>query len=305
MSDWPAIPTVCSTPGVSFAIASIRSISRCVRSTAAESGSWMLRSRYPLSCCGTNPVGVRVNSWYVRYKSPPYTASTKSDTRSKRPTAAAYHSATFSAEWFILPSSHASPRPTPPEMRANQPGGAGWCGSRFFSRIPARAGLSVSELNAEMRVDVAMVTANCRKNWPVTPPMNAQGMKTAVSTSAMAMTGPVTSSIARRVASFGSRPRSSQRSTFSTTTIASSTTIPMASTSPNSDRLFSENFSAAITANVPMMATGTAASGMIAARQLWRNKSTTSATRMTASRRVWNTSFTDCRMKGVVSYTTS
>ena len=34
------------------------------------------------------------------------------------------------------------------------------------------------------------------------------------------------------------------------------------------------------------MATGTAASGMIAARQLWRNTSITTATRMTASRSV-------------------
>ncbi len=46
--------------------------------------------------------------------------------------------------------------------------------------------------------------------------------------------------IAFRAASCGAAPRSSQRSTFSTTTIASSTTIPMASTSPKSDRLFSE-----------------------------------------------------------------
>ena len=45
-----------------------------------------------------------------------------------------------------------------------------------------------------------------------------------------------------------------------------------------------------MTANVPTTATGTAISGMIVARQLWRNTSTTIATRMIASRRVWNTS---------------
>ena len=54
------------------------------------------------------------------------------------------------------------------------------------------------------------------------------------------------------VASTGECPSSSHRSTFSTTTMASSTTMPMASTNPNSDRLFSENPNTFITANVPM-----------------------------------------------------
>ena len=53
------------------------------------------------------------------------------------------------------------------------------------------------------------------------------------------MTGPVTSSIAFRAASCGASPCSSHRSTFSTTTMASSTTIPIASTSPNRVRLLS------------------------------------------------------------------
>ena len=69
----------------------------------------------------------------------------------------------------------------------------------------------------------------------VSPPRNATGTKTAESTSTIAMSGPVTCSIARMVASRGGRPSCSMmRSTFSTTTIASSTTMPMASTSPNS-----------------------------------------------------------------------
>ena len=72
------------------------------------------------------------------------------------------------------------------------------------------------------------------------PLMNAAGTNTAHSTSAIAMTGPDTSSIALRVASSGDSPCSMCRSTFSTTTIASSTTMPIASTRPNSVRLFSE-----------------------------------------------------------------
>ena len=66
--------------------------------------------------------------------------------------------------------------------------------------------------------------------------MKAIGTNTAHSTRAMAMIGPVTSGIAFRVASRGDKPASILRSTFSTTTMASSTTMPMASTRPNSDR---------------------------------------------------------------------
>src|SRR2546430_11612418 len=87
--------------------------------------------------------------------------------------------------------------------------------------------------------------------------MNATGTNTAHSTSAMAMIGPLTSSIARWLASSGDRPSSMCRSTFSTTTIASSTTMPIASTSPNSDSVLIENPVASITANVPTIEIGT------------------------------------------------
>ena len=73
--------------------------------------------------------------------------------------------------------------------------------------------------------------------------------------------------MALMVASRGFRPASMWCSTASTTTIASSTTMPIASTSPKSVRLLSENPIAAMTAKVPMMATGTAISGMSADRQ--------------------------------------
>ena len=56
-----------------------------------------------------------------------------------------------------------------------------------------------------------------------------------------------------------------------------------------------------MTAKVPTMATGTATSGMRAARQFCRNTSTTMATSITASSRVCTTSATDSRMNGVVS----
>ena len=65
--------------------------------------------------------------------------------------------------------------------------------------------------------------------------------------------------------------------------MASSTTMPMASTSPNSEMLLRLKPTAAITANVPTMATGTAIIGISTERQFCRNTSTTSPTRTTAS----------------------
>ena len=68
--------------------------------------------------------------------------------------------------------------------------------------------------------------------------------------------------------------------------MASSTTMPIASTRPNSDRLFSEKPNAAITAKVPIRDTGIARIGITAARQVCRNTMTTSTTRATASKMV-------------------
>jgi hypothetical protein len=131
--------------------------------------------------------------------------------------------------------------------------------------------------------------------------MKAVGMKTAQSTSDIATTGPLTSPIALIAASRGARPLAMFRSTFSTTTMASSTTMPMARTSPKRDRLFNEKPKACITARVPMRDTGTAMSGMIEARQVWRNTTTTTTTRTTASIRVKRTERIEARTNLVVS----
>ena len=72
---------------------------------------------------------------------------------------------------------------------------------------------------------------------PKMPGMKAVGTKTERSTRVMAMIGAVISAIACFVASATESCgfSSSTRSTFSITTIASSTTMPMASTSASSD----------------------------------------------------------------------
>src|SRR6185436_19450633 len=120
-------------------------------------------------------------------------------------------------------------------------------------------------------------------------------MNTADNTSVIAMMGRDTSRMASLVASSGLSPLAMCRSTFSTTTMESSTTMPMASTRPNSDSVLIENPSAYSTANVPITDTGTATSGITDARQVCRNRMTTSTTSATASNKVWTTASMDWR----------
>ena len=70
---------------------------------------------------------------------------------------------------------------------------------------------------------------------------------------------------------------------FSRTTIASSTTMPIASTRPNSVKLLSVKPSRDMTANVPISETGTSIIGRIMARQSCRKNRTTTPTSATAS----------------------
>ncbi len=117
----------------------------------------------------------------------------------------------------------------------------------------------------------------------------------------MATIGPVSSSMALIVAVRASRPVAIRRSMFSSTMMASSTTMPMASTSPNSVRLFRLKPSAAMTANVPTSETGTSIIGRIIAFQSCRKNSTTPPTSRTAITSVLSTSSMDRWMNGVVS----
>ena len=91
------------------------------------------------------------------------------------------------------------------------------------------------------------------------------------------------------------------RSTFSTTTMASSTTMPIASTRPNSVSALIEKPNTYITANVPITEIGTATSGMIEARQVCRKMMTTSTTSATASSSVCTTASMEARTNCVGS----
>ena len=89
------------------------------------------------------------------------------------------------------------------------------------------------------------------------------GMNTTVSTRVMPTTAPVISLIALMVASLGDSPSLAiMRSTFSTTTMASSTMMPMASTMPNMVRTLMEKPASNMTVKVPSSATGATRAGI-------------------------------------------
>src|SRR5437762_9797894 len=137
---------------------------------------------------------------------------------------------------------------------------------------------------------------------PVLPLCRALGMNTAASTEVMATIAPVIWCMALRVASLGAKWSSRMmRSTASTTTIASSTTMPIASTIANNVSWLMEKPTAYIPTSVPSSAEGTTRVGMSVARKLCRNTSITRNTSATASARVMITSRMATLMKVVES----
>ena len=137
---------------------------------------------------------------------------------------------------------------------------------------------------------------------PVEPPKKAIGTNTAESTRAIPTSAPVIWVIDLRVASSGERSSSLiSRSTFSTTTMASSTNRPIASTRPNMVRVLMEKPNADMTPKVPSSTTGTAMVGIRVARKFCRNRYMTQNTRKIASIRVCTTSSMEIFTNGVVS----
>ena len=134
------------------------------------------------------------------------------------------------------------------------------------------------------------------------PGRKAVGTKTASSTSVVATTGPVTCSIAFFAASAAASFSSSiSRCVFSTTTMASSTTMPIARMSPNIEMVLIDMPAASRTANVPISETGMARGGTSVARQSPRKRKVTRMTRPSAWNSVTTTSRMLIRTKSVVS----
>src|SRR5215471_5616362 len=134
-------------------------------------------------------------------------------------------------------------------------------------------GVSVSALNAEIETENAIVSANCRNMMPVVPGNSATGTNTATSTKDVATTAPATSFMATDAALCGSvMPSTMCRSTFSITTIASSTTRPVASVIPNKVSVLIEKPNSFTKMNVPIRDTGIVIAGMNVLRQSCKNK---------------------------------
>ncbi len=147
-----------------------------------------------------------------------------------------------------------------------------------------------------------MVIVNCLYSCPVIPGRKLTGTNTAHSTSDMAMSALPRPSIALRVASgAGTRSRSIILSTFSTTTMASSTTMPIARMRPRSVSIFREKPNISITPKVPTSEMGTAIIGIRVARQFCNDRNTTRITRMRASTNVRYTWWMDSEIYVVMS----
>ena len=129
----------------------------------------------------------------------------------------------------------------------------------------------------------------------------AVGMNTASNTSTSPITGPCSSVMAFSAACRGlSLPSDSNRAQSSTTTIASSTTIVMASTRPKRVRVLSVKPIHFITASVAISDTGIVSIGMMTARQFCRNSIITIITSMVVSRNVISSSSIDAVTNSVV-----
>src|SRR3984885_2506310 len=137
---------------------------------------------------------------------------------------------------------------------------------------------------------------------PVVPGKKETGTNTEISTREVAMTALVTSAMATEVAVCGSEWSSLiWRCTFSITTMASSTTRPVARVMPNMVNELMEKPKILIKAKVPTRETGMVIAGMIVARQSSRNRKITTMTMMIASPSVPTTSRIESPTTVVVS----
>ena len=100
-------------------------------------------------------------------------------------------------------------------------------------------GVVVSDTTIDTRIAADSTTANSRNRRPTMPPINRIGMKTAISDRLIETTVKPISRAPSSAACSAVLPRSRCRVMFSSTTMASSTTKPVATVSAISDRLSS------------------------------------------------------------------
>jgi hypothetical protein len=161
------------------------------------------------------------------------------------------------------------------------------------------------DTNPETRIATPIVTANSWSSRPTMPPMNSTGMNTAVSDAVIATIVNEISFDPSSAACIAGLPISMCRTTFSSITIASSTTKPTDSVSAISDRLSRLYPSMYIAVKVATMEPGSARLGIIVAEMLRRNRKMTRMTRATVNSSVNLTSRTESRIGPARSLRTS
>ena len=146
------------------------------------------------------------------------------------------------------------------------------------NRLADIIGDRVSATMPEIVTAPAKVKANSRNSEPVRPPCSPMGRYTATSVAVIAITGPTNSRAPRMAASKRLLPSLICRSTFSTTTMASSTTKPTDSTIANNVRRFTLKPNICIRKTAPINEIGIAMMGTMTDRREPRNRKITNMT---------------------------
>ena len=161
--------------------------------------------------------------------------------------------------------------------------------------------MSVSATKPETITAPASVSANSMNSRPVRPVANASGANTEASVSVIARTANAISFAPWIAACLRGMPSSMCRKMFSSITIASSTTSPIASTIASSVSVLIVNPNRYMSPNAPTSDTGIVTIGITVARRLRRNRKITSTTSPIASPIAWNTDLIDRSMNTDVS----
>ena len=179
---------------------------------------------------------------------------------------------------------------------------SGSCGLRMRLHI---IGVSVSETKPEISTATMITTANSCSRRPRMPPMNITGMNTAASEMVIDTMVKAISLEPSSVACITLLPISRCRLTFSSITMASSTTKPTHSVSASSEMLSMLWPNMYMKAKVPMIDIGSATLGMMVAGTLRRKMKITMITSASATISVNCTSWTEARMVTERSNSTS
>src|SRR5690606_23684971 len=154
-------------------------------------------------------------------------------------------------------------------------------------------GVSVSATKPDTSTALASARANSMNSLPVRPVANASGAYTVTSASDMATTATPIADEPSSAASILDLPDLIWRQMFSRTTMASSTTNPIASTMASKVRVLIENPNKYMKPKAPPNDTGMVTMGITLARTLRRKKKITSTTSSVASATVLYTESVD------------